>query len=48
LQKRAWRANDPAYATAWKARDALHELMVRLHYQACGNPGNRRGSGMGA
>jgi hypothetical protein len=43
MQKRAWQASDPAYVAAWKAQDALHELCVRLRYQACGNPGSRGG-----
>ena len=32
MQQRGWAANDPAYAAAWAARDAMHELCVRLHY----------------
>jgi hypothetical protein len=46
MQKRGWRAHDPAYVAAWEARDAMHELLVRVRYQACGNPGgtNRRGA----
>ena len=46
MQKRGWRANDPVYVAAWEARDAMHELPVRVRYQACGNPGgtNRRGA----
>ena len=39
MQQRGWRSDDPAYLAAWKARDALHELTVRLHYQRQGNPG---------
>jgi len=44
MQRRAWYAYDPAYVAAWKARDAMHELHVRLRYAACGlgcagNPG---------
>ena len=38
MQKRGWRANDRVYREAWAARDALHELTVRVRYQACGNP----------
>ena len=43
MQQRGWSACDPAYVAAWKARDALHELTVRLHYQRQGNPGASRG-----
>ena len=27
------RADDPAYVAAWKTRDTLHELCIRLHYR---------------
>lgn len=43
MQKRGWRAQDPAYVKAWAARHALHELTVRVRYQACRNPGGRGG-----
>ena len=39
MQQRGWRADDPAYLAAWRSRDALHELTVRLHYAKQGNPG---------
>jgi hypothetical protein len=39
MQQRGWKSDDPAYVAAWQARDALHELTVRLHYQRQGNPG---------
>jgi hypothetical protein len=42
MQQRGWRADDPTYVAAWAARDALHELTVRLRYQARGNPGISR------
>ncbi len=42
-QKRGWKAHDPVYVAAWVARDALHELLVRVRYQACGNPGGKGG-----
>ena len=38
IQKRGWKASDPAYVAAWKARDGLHELVVRLRYRAMGRP----------
>lgn len=44
MQQRGWRADDPAYRAAWAARDALHELCVRLHYQSHGGGRGRRGS----
>ena len=44
MQQCAWRADDPAYRAAWKARDALHELCVRLHYQSRGDGYGKRGS----
>ena len=43
MQQRGWRADDPAYRAAWAARDALHELCVRLHYQSRGDGYGRRG-----
>ena len=44
MLKSAWCAHDPAYVAAWKARDAMHELLVRLRYASCapgcaGKPG---------
>ena len=33
MQQTGWRADDPAYVAAWKTRDTLHELCVRLHYR---------------
>jgi hypothetical protein len=33
MQTRGWKAHDPAYH---KARDALHELLVRVRYARCG------------
>ena len=38
MQQAGWKADDPAYVAAWQARDALHELRVRLHYRSrdCG------------
>ena len=39
MQKRGWRADDAAYRAAWRARDEMHELCVRLRYHALGNPG---------
>jgi hypothetical protein len=39
MQKRGWRADDPVYVAAWAARYAVHDLTVRVRYQACGNPG---------
>ena len=44
MQKRGWRSDDEAYRPAWRARNEMHELCVRLRYQACGNPGNRGGA----
>jgi hypothetical protein len=44
MQKRGWHAHDPVYRDAWAARHALHELTVRVRYQACGNPGGRGGA----
>jgi hypothetical protein len=44
MQQQGWKANDPAYLAAWKARDALHELTVHLHYQSRGNGYGKRGS----
>ena len=44
MQQRGWRADDPAYRAAWAARDSLHELCVRLHYQSRGDGCGRRGS----
>lgn len=38
MQKRSWRAHEPVYRAARAARDALHELTVRVRYQACGDP----------
>jgi hypothetical protein len=43
MQKRGWKAQDPAYRAAWNARHHLHDLVVRLHYQSAGNPGGRGG-----
>jgi hypothetical protein len=34
MQQRGWKADDPAYLAEWRARDALHELTVRMHYQS--------------
>lgn len=49
MQQRAWSATDPAYLAAWAARDALHELCVRLHYVTraghAGAPAPRHSSG---
>ena len=42
MQQRGWRADDPAYRAAWAARDALHELTVRLHYRGRGLPTQRQ------
>ena len=39
MQKRGWDPDDFAYRSAWRARDELHGLCVRLRYQAVGNPG---------
>ena len=39
MQKRGRGAEDGAYRAAWRARNEMHELCVRLRYQACGNPG---------
>jgi len=44
MQKCGWDSTDRVYARAWQARDALHEVCVRLHYASCGpghagNPG---------
>ena len=36
MQQRGWSAADPAYAAASKARDAVHELCVHLHYRGTG------------
>ena len=36
MQKRGWKAQDPVYLAAWEARDALHELLVRVRYASCG------------
>ena len=36
MQQRGWDANDAAYRAAWRARDELHELCVRLRYAGCG------------
>ena len=36
MQERGWRAHDPVYVAAWEARDALHEVLVRVRYAACG------------
>jgi len=36
MQKRGWNSTDRVYARAWEARDALHEVCVRLHYASCG------------
>jgi hypothetical protein len=44
MQQRGWKADDPAYLAAWKAREALHELTVRLHYQSRGDGYGKRGS----
>ena len=44
MQQCAWQASDPAYQAAWKARDALHELCVRLHYQSNGRNNRQRGT----
>ena len=44
MQQRGWRADDPAYLAAWRSRDALHELTVRLHYVKQGNPGTSKPS----
>ena len=44
MQKRGWHANDRVYIEAWAARHALHELTVRVRYQACGNPGGKGGA----
>ena len=41
MQKQRWSPDDVAYRAAWRARNDLHELLVRLRYQACGNPGER-------
>jgi hypothetical protein len=41
MQKLAWQAHDPVYRAVWEARDAMHELTVRVRYQACGNAGGR-------
>ena len=45
MQQRGWRADDPAYVAAWRARDALHELSVRLHY-ARQQDGSSKGGGL--
>ena len=50
MQKRGGRADDDAYRAAWRARDGMHELYVRLRYAGCGpgragNPGEGRGGG---
>ena len=39
MQQKGWRRDDPAYAAAQKARDALHALTVQLHYLSLG-PGH--------
>ena len=36
MQKRGWKSSDPAYVAAWAARDAVHELHVRVRYASCG------------
>jgi hypothetical protein len=36
MQQRGWDANDTAYLAAWRARDELHELCVRLRYAGRG------------
>ena len=55
MQKQGWRSDDTTYRAAWRARDELHEVCVRLRYQAVGNPGMsppprpwERGGGDGA
>lgn len=44
MQQRGWSGNDPLYVRAWEARDALHELRVRLHYHSLG-PGTAGNAG---
>lgn len=39
MQKRGWSPDDAAYRSAWRARDELHDLCVRLRYHAVGSPG---------
>ena len=39
MQRRGWNADDASYRAAWRARDELHELCVRLRYHAGGSPG---------